>query len=86
MLNKEVVSLESVVKSDSQVLNKKCILFEGSQEKSQASIKGRQFEDYIASREALWCTLFEERIVEDCWEGVPHWLIKGRIKGYIDLR
>jgi len=22
-----------------------------------------------ASREALWCTLFKGKIVEDCWEG-----------------
>ena len=31
--------------------------------------------------EVLWCTLFEGKIIENCWEGVLHPLIKGMIMG-----
>ena len=61
--------------------NKGCTLFEASKERSRASSQGRLVEGYIGLREALWCTLFEGRIVEYCWEGVPHWLINGMIMG-----
>ena len=80
MSNKEVGSLKGVVKSDSSV-EQKVYFVQGLQRKSQASIKGRLFEGSIGRRESLWCTLFEGRIVEDYWEGIPHWLIKGMIMG-----
>ena len=59
--------------------NKGGTLFEGSREKSRTSIKRRLFEGSIGLRETPWHTLFEGGIIEDCWTGVPHGLIKGMI-------
>ena len=49
MDNKEVVSLEGVVKSDSSV-EQRVYFVRGLQRKSRASIKGRLFEVSIALR------------------------------------
>ena len=64
MSNKEVVSLEDVVNSDSSV-EQRVYFVRGLQKRSRASIKGRLFEGSIGLREALWCNLFEGRIDED---------------------
>ena len=59
MLNKEVVSLEGVVKSDSCV-EQRCTLFEGSREKESTSIKGRIFEGHIELRGSMVYFIREE--------------------------
>jgi len=77
MSNKEVVGLKGVVKSDSSV-EQKVYFVRGLQKRSRVLIKRRLFEGFIGLREALWCTLFEERIFG---KGVSHWLIKRKIMG-----
>ena len=69
MSNKEVVNLESVVKSDSSVEQR--VYFVRELQRSRASIKGRLFEGSIGLRRSysVLCSR------EDCWEGVSHWLI-----------
>ena len=75
MSNKEVVSFKDVVKSHSNVEQRVYFVRE-LQRRSRASIKGRLFEGSIGlGRDSIVGTLFEGRIVEDCWEGVPQWLI-----------
>ena len=69
MSNKEVVSLECVVKSDSSV-EQRVYLFKGSRAGVEPESRGGYLRASEASGETLWCTLFEGRIVEDCWEGV----------------
>ena len=64
MSNKEVVSLEGVVKKVTQVSNKWCtLLFEGSKERSRASIKGRLFEGSIGLKGGSMVYFIEGRIV-----------------------
>ena len=58
--------------------NKECTLFEGSREGVEPRLKGGYLSAPFASREALWCTLFEGSIVG---RGVPHRLIKELIMG-----
>ena len=48
MSNKEIASLEGVVKSNSGV--EQMVLFEGSRERSRASIKERPLKGYIDLR------------------------------------
>ena len=56
-----------------QVPNTWCTLFEGSRERSRALIKGRLFEGYIGLRGGYMVHFVRG---EDCWEGVPYWLIR----------
>ena len=71
MLNKEVVSLEGVVKSDSSV-EQRVYFVQGLQRGSRASIKGRLFE---GSKGLGGGSIVYFVRGEDCWEGVPRWLI-----------
>ena len=61
-----------------QVSNKGSTLFKGSRERSRVSIKSRRFEGSIDPRGGSMVYFVRG---EDCWEGVPHWLIKGMIMG-----
>ena len=62
-----------------QVSNKGCgVLFEGSKERSRASIKGRLFEGSIGLKRGSIVYFVQG---EDCWEGVQHRLIKRTIVG-----
>ena len=76
MSNKEVASLEIVVKSDSSV-EQIMYFFNGSKEKSKTSIKGRLFEGYIG---LMGDSMVYFVRVDDCWEGV--WIIKWTISYY----
>ena len=60
------MSLKGVVKV-TQVSNKGCILFEGSREGVEYQLKGgcSRLPEKEGLEEALWCTLFEKKIVED---------------------
>ena len=50
-----------------QVSNKECILFEGSREGVEPQLRGgcSRSPKKEALGEALWCTLFEGKIVDD---------------------
>ena len=75
MSNKEVMSLDGVVKSDSSV-EQRVYFVQGLQRRSRASIKGRLFEGSTGLRGGSIVYFVQG---EDCWEGVPRWLIKGII-------
>ena len=71
MSKKEVVSLEGVVKSDSSV-EQRVYFLRGLQRRSRASSKGRLFEGSIGLNGGSVVYFVRG---EDCWEGVPQWLI-----------
>ena len=67
MSNKEVVSLEGVVKSD-LIVEQKVYFVRGLQRRSQVSIKGRLFEGFIGLRGGSMVYFVRG---EDCWERCP---------------
>ena len=78
MLNKEVMSLKGVVKSDSSV-KQNGYFVRGLQRKSRTSVKGKLFESSICFKGGSM-VYFVRR--EDCWEKFPHRLIKG-VKSWV---